>query len=210
MAFEKISKYTNEQFIDICGLDEAGRGPWAGPVFAAAVMSYKEPGFHHLNDSKLLSEKQRRKLYEKITSNCFYGVGMATNKEIDHYGLIKAVNLAFERAIKDLINNHPELHPKILLIDGRDKLKLPYKYKSIVKGDQKIKLISCASIIAKVERDIVMTEMHLQYPHYLFQLHKGYGTKIHQKNIHKYGPCPIHRLSYKPLLPYIKDFSNKT
>lgn len=175
-------------------MDEAGRGSWAGPVVAAAVVLPKGLKLAGLNDSKLLTEAKREELYHKITDSCAYGVGMATEEEVDQYGLLHATYSAFKRALEDL--PIPVNH---ILIDGRDHFSFHVPHTSIIKGDQKVRCISAASIIAKVIRDRLMVEYAAKYPEYRFELHKGYGTQEHQKALRENGPCDLHRMSYAPL-----------
>ncbi len=177
------------------GVDEAGRGPWAGPVVAACVILKSDiSALDEIKDSKLLSEGKREELYEVIKDNSIFGIGFASNEEIDRLGIVKATELAIKRAIEHM----PE-KPTFLLIDGRDKFKLPIKFKSIVGGDKKVKLISAASILAKVWRDRYMRLMDDIYPQYGFRRHKGYGTKEHLEALKKFGACEIHRMSFKPV-----------
>ncbi len=177
------------------GVDEAGRGPWAGPVVAACVILKRNIStLGEIKDSKQLSEKKREELYEIIKENSIYGIGVASNEEIDRLGIVKATELAIKRAIEHM----PE-KPTFLLIDGRDKFELPIKFKSIVNGDKKVKLISAASIIAKVWRDRYMRLVDDIYPQYGFKRHKGYGTKEHLEALKKFGACGIHRMSFKPV-----------
>ena len=177
------------------GVDEAGRGPWAGPVVAACVILKNDiPSLDEIKDSKLLSEGKREELYEVIKDNSIFGIGFASNEEIDRLGIVKATELAIKRAIE-----HMSEKPTFLLIDGRDKFELPIKFKSIVGGDKKVKLISAASILAKVWRDRYMRLMDDIYPQYGFGRHKGYGTKEHLEALKKFGACEIHRMSFKPV-----------
>lgn len=178
----------------IAGADEAGRGPWAGPVVAAVVILPKNHGIIGLKDSKMLSAAQRTRLFRKITARAAFGIGLASHSEIDEKGLIAATNLAFNRAINEL----PFL-PDLLLVDGRDHFSLPLPYRSIIKGDQKYKNISAASILAKVTRDCFMHAIHTAYPHYGFNTHVGYGTARHQRALKKYGIIEWHRRSFAPI-----------
>jgi len=180
----------------IAGLDEAGRGPLAGPVTAAAVILPPKTRLPGLTDSKKLTALQREKLFALITKKCEYAVGWASHKEIDRLGLTKATELAYKRAIKQL-----KTKPDHLLIDGRDPFKFAIPHTSIIKGDLKIRAISAASIIAKVSRDKLMLKYAQQFPNYGFEAHKGYGTARHQRALRKHGTCPIHRLSYAPCSP---------
>ncbi len=189
----------------VAGVDEAGRGPWAGPVVAACVIL--KPAAQHIegiNDSKKLTPERRKELYELIKENAIYGIGMATCGEIDRLGIKKATELAIKRAI----DNMPE-KPDFLLVDGKDKFELPVKYHSIVDGDEKVKSIAAASILAKVWRDEYMKLMGDMYPLYGFEKHKGYGTKKHREALEKYGITPIHRESFKPVQEIKKKISEK-
>lgn len=179
----------------IVGMDEAGRGSWAGPVVAAAVLLPVRTRLKGLRDSKLLTPSARDRLFEKIILLCPYGIGTASELEIDQFGLLHATFLAFKRAFDSL----PIKVDKIL-IDGRDKFSFPVPHESIIRGDQKIRSISAASILAKVTRDRIMIEYARTYPHYDFQVHKGYGTAGHQKALHEHGPCVIHRHSFAPII----------
>jgi ribonuclease HII len=182
----------------IAGMDEAGRGPWAGPVVAGAVILPPRIRLPFLTDSKKLSEKRREKLYDLITNKAIWGVGEASHKEVDELGLTKATNLAYKRALKSLPTT-----PDHLLIDGRDKFSLPHPYDSIIKGDLKVRCISAASIIAKVTRDRLMKDYDKKYPGFHFASHKGYGTRRHHEALKKKGISPIHRISYKPIQPFL-------
>ena len=187
------------------GVDEAGRGPWAGPVVAACVILDKEiPKLNEIKDSKQLTEKKREELYEIIKANSIYGIGAASNKEIDKIGIVKATELAIKRAI-----GHMSEKPTFLLIDGRDNFDLPIKYKTIIKGDSRVKSIAAASILAKVWRDKYMKLIADIYPQYEFEKHKGYGTKIHLEALREYGICEMHRTSYKPVQKIIEEKSRK-
>jgi ribonuclease HII len=176
------------------GMDEAGRGSWAGPVVAAAVILPKGTRLPGLTDSKLLTHEKREKLFDLIVAKASVGVGMASHREVDDHGLLHATFKAYERALIDL-NTEPE-H---LLIDGRDKFSFKVPHTSIIKGDLKVRAISAASIIAKVTRDRIMIDYGRDFPGYAFEDHKGYGTKAHQEALMAYGPTRIHRTSYQPL-----------
>lgn len=183
----------------ICGVDEAGRGPLAGPVYAAAVILPEGHIVEGVNDSKKLSEKKRDILYEKIIDECVcYSVGTASEKEIDDINILQATFLAMKRAVVGLA-----VAPDIALIDGNKKPGLDIEEWDIVKGDSKSANIAAASIIAKVSRDRYMLEMAEKYPEYQFEKHKGYGTKLHYEMIEKYGISPIHRKTFlKKILDY--------
>ncbi|KKP37567.1 MAG: Ribonuclease H [Candidatus Peregrinibacteria bacterium GW2011_GWF2_33_10] len=182
-------------------MDEAGRGPWAGPVFCAAVFIPKNIRILGLNDSKLLTPSQRGRLFEIIIAKTIFGIGSSSHLEIDALGLIKAVELGFKRALNELVLKTPKKFYDhfFLQIDGRDKFVFDYPYQSIIRGDQKVKSISAASILAKVSRDRFMLEIAKKYPHYGFEKHKGYGTKLHLERLRKYGACDIHRRSFRPV-----------
>lgn len=199
MPFLPASKFVPSGCSNVFGIDEVGRGPWAGPV-VGCVLAFK-PGvnLYGIDDSKKLSAEERENLFEKITKNTWFGIGIVDNHEIDKLGLRKATNESFIRAIKDLGAKHGAPEPDFLLVDGRDRLQLPYKFKTIIKGDAKVKIIAAASIVAKVTRDRLMTDMADKYPEYGFESHKGYGTEHHQKAIRQFGLCEIHRKSFKPI-----------
>lgn len=198
MIMENVNwlKYENQAYSEgykiICGVDEAGRGPLAGPVYAAAVILPKGHIIEGVNDSKKLSEKKRDFLYDKIINECLcYAVGVATEQEIDEINILQATFLAMKRAVEAL-----EIKPDIALIDGNRKPGLEIAERDIVKGDGKSANIAAASIIAKVSRDRYMLEMAEKYPQYQFEKHKGYGTKLHYEMIEKYGISPIHRKTF--------------
>lgn len=200
MAFFCLKKTAKvDDSVAICGMDEVGRGPWAGPVVACALMFKRKFIIRGLKDSKGLSAEKREAFYEKLKEVTWFGVGMAEHHEIDTLGLTKATNKAFERALEALIKQKNGEKPDLLVIDGRDKFKLPIPYKSFIKGDEKLKIIACASIIAKVERDRLMQKYAQKYPEYGFESHMGYGTKRHQRALEEHGVCSIHRKSYAPI-----------
>ncbi|MCJ8343416.1 MAG: ribonuclease HII [Cetobacterium sp.] len=181
---------------DIIGIDEAGRGPLAGPVVAAAVKikEYHEE-FEKINDSKKISEKTREKLFDIILENCEVGIGMATSEEIDEINILNGTFLAMRRAIEEL-KTKIEVIPKAL-IDGNHKIReYSGEQEPIIKGDGKSLAIAAASIIAKVTRDTMMKEVAKEYPEYEFEKHKGYGTKKHREILLEKGPTPIHRKSF--------------
>lgn len=176
----------------IAGVDEAGVCPIAGPVVAAAVILNPLRKVYKLDDSKLLSPKIREILYKKITKHALdYSVGISTVEEIDRLNIFHATMLAIERAITGL-----KLKPSEVLIDGRAAPKIDYNMRTIVGGDRTVKIISAASIIAKVTRDKIMTEYHKEFPDYHFHKHKGYPTKEHQMRLQEFGVCPLHRRSF--------------
>lgn len=177
----------------VCGVDEAGRGPLAGPVYAAAVILPKGHIVEGVNDSKKLSEKKRALLFDNIMDECICcSIGTATEKEIDEINILQATFLAMKRAVDGL-----EITPQLALVDGNKAPQLTAAdVETIVKGDAKSASVACASIIAKVSRDRYMLEMAEKYPQYQFEKHKGYGTKLHYEMIEKYGICDIHRKSF--------------
>ena len=194
-----------------CGLDEAGRGPWAGPVVACAlVFKNKNLRLPGVKDSKKLSAQKREELYQKIARAAHFGIGRAEAAEIDKFGLLKTTKLAYERALEELVEQmekgEQKNYPLFLLIDGRDKFNLPHPAVSVIKGDEKVKIIACASIMAKVERDRIMREMAGIYPGYGFELHKGYGTALHQKALAERGICREHRKTYRPIQHYTTSY----
>ncbi len=183
----------------IAGLDEAGRGPLAGPVVAAAVVLPSSFSVTGVNDSKKLSEKKRDKLFDDIyTYADAVGVGIADEKEIDSLNILRASLLAMGRAVANL-----SVVPEFLLIDGTFQIASAFPQKAIPKGDSKSISIAAASIIAKVTRDRLMLEYHKTFPQYEFNRHKGYPTKAHRNAIKTFGCCPIHRKSFKGVKEYL-------
>ena len=178
-----------------CGIDEAGRGSWAGPVVAAAVILPENFDLNGLNDSKKLSKNTRKELFIKITSNYEFGIGFSSSKEIDEINILEATFLAMRRAI----NNLKKL-PDYAFVDGNQFPKnFPVNGVSIIKGDQKIPSISAASVIAKVSRDNFMTKMSKIYPGYDWENNFGYGVKKHFLALKTLGISPIHRHSFRPI-----------
>jgi len=176
----------------LCGVDEAGRGPLAGPVCAAAVMLPRGTVIEGLNDSKKLTEKRRELLYELIIEKAIsYGIAFATVEEIEERNILNATFLAMNRALAKL-----DPAPELALIDGNRSTGIERPSRCIVGGDGCCADIAAASILAKVTRDRYMDSMAEQYPEYGFDRHKGYGTKAHYAAIREFGPCPIHRMSF--------------
>ena len=176
----------------ICGVDEAGRGPLAGPVCAAAVILPRNIEIVGLNDSKKLSEKSREKLYDEICEKAMsFGIAFASVEEIEEFNILNAAMLAMNRAIAQL-----EPQPELALIDGNRSSAIEINSRCVIKGDAKCADIAAASILAKVTRDRYMLEMAEKYPEYHFERHKGYGTKLHYEALREYGPCEIHRPSF--------------
>jgi len=189
--FELLAQKRGYQYI--AGIDEAGRGPLAGPVVSAAVIlpsSFTCPG---INDSKKLSEKKRDVFFPLISEQALaVGIGIADHTEIDQINILQASLLSMKRAVQDLTQS-----PDFLLIDGKFTIESDLPQQAIVKGDSKSISIAAASIIAKVTRDRIMKELHKTYPLYNFHRHKGYPTKAHKQAIIEHGPCPVHRRSFK-------------
>lgn len=176
----------------VCGVDEAGRGPLAGPVYAAAVILPKYEVIPGLNDSKKLSDKRRRELFPLIQEKALaFGIGIATAEEIDEINILQATFLAMSRAMDALT-----VKPDLALIDGNRSKDFGIPVKTVIKGDSLSASIAAASILAKVSRDDDMLRSAKEYPEYCFDVHKGYGTKLHYEALEKYGPCPIHRKTF--------------
>jgi len=181
-----------EGFEYICGVDEAGRGPLAGPVYAAAVILPFGIDIPGLNDSKKLTEKKREFLFDEITSKAVsYAVASADNFEIDEVNILNATYLAMNRAIAAL-----SIEPHISLIDGNRCSGITYISEPVIGGDGKSASIAAASILAKVSRDRFMAEIAVKFPGYAFEKHKGYGTNLHMERLKEFGPTPIHRKSF--------------
>lgn len=176
----------------ICGVDEAGRGPLAGPVCAAAVILPKHLEIPGLTDSKKLTDKKRRELFPLIQEQAVaYGIGLASQEEIDEINILQATFLAMERALSQL-----NVRPDMVLIDGNRERDFGVPVQTVIKGDSLSANIAAASILAKVTRDNLMMELAQQYPQYGFEIHKGYGTKAHYEALRQYGASPIHRRSF--------------
>ena len=176
----------------ICGVDEAGRGPLAGPVCAAAVILPEHLQIPGLNDSKKLTDKKRRELFPIIQEQAIaWGIGLASETEIDEINILQATFLAMRRALEQL-----NARPEIALIDGNRETDFGLPVKTVVKGDSLSANIAAASVLAKVTRDNIMVEMAEQYPEYGFEIHKGYGTRAHYAALEACGPCPIHRMTF--------------
>ena len=187
-----------EGFRLLCGVDEAGRGPLAGPVCAAAVILPRGLVIADLNDSKKLTEKKREALFHVICEKALsFGIAFASVEEIEEFNILNATFLAMNRALAQL-----DPRPELALIDGNRNTGIQMPSRCVVKGDARCADIAAASILAKVTRDRYMLEMAEQYPEYHFEQHKGYGTRLHYEALRKYGPSPIHRMSFlKKLYP---------
>jgi len=179
----------------IAGLDEAGRGPLVGPVVAAAVILDPDNPIDGLRDSKKLSEKKREALAAEIRQRALaWSVVSVSAEDIDRINILQASLLAMQRAGESL-----SVQPDIALVDGNHCPSMSCRVEAIVKGDSKVAAISAASILAKVDRDRQMLQLHAQYPQYGFDKHKGYPTKVHMELLREYGPCPLHRKSFAPV-----------
>lgn len=222
MNFNLEKKLRKQGYQIIIGVDEAGRGPLAGPVVACAVMLrnfesslndriFNKKEWDLIKDSKMLSEKQRERLFDFIQENFYVGVGMCDHKTIDRINILQASLLAMKKAVVNLLKNlkrsdlsrpqqSKEVGPLIILVDGNKIIpNLSYEQRAIVGGDRKVKSIAAASIVAKVTRDRLMQKWHKKYPQYGFAKHKGYGTELHLQRLKKFGPSLIHRLSFRPV-----------
>ena len=178
--------------VTICGVDEAGRGPLAGPVCAAAVILPAGLVIPGLDDSKKLSDKRRRELFPIIKENALaYGIAFSTHEEIDEINILQATFLAMERALAQL-----KIKPDLALIDGNRQKDFGINVETVVKGDSRSANIAAASVLAKVTRDEYMEQIAKDYPQYGFEIHKGYGTKAHYEALRQHGPSPIHRMTF--------------
>lgn len=191
LLYERTAR--EEGYALVCGVDEAGRGPLAGPVFAAAVILPPDTIIEGVNDSKKLSEKKREALFDVIREKALaYGIAAADHSEIDDINILNATYLAMRRAVEML-----ETAPDLIIVDGnRLPPDLPAEGRTLVKGDALCHSIACASILAKVSRDRFMLAMAEKYPQYQFEKHKGYGTAAHIAALREHGVCPIHRRSF--------------
>lgn len=232
-TFDKEREIASREAVLVVGVDEAGRGPLCGPVVASAVC-YKDPAFAIpselekdfalIRDSKKLSEKQREEMFDFIHEHFYVGVGIVHAETIDRINILEATFLAMKSAISQLTKNLSAVNRTdqgqrenygrgsqvYVLVDGNQEIpNLSLKQETVVSGDSAVKSIAAASIIAKVTRDRIMMEYDKQYPQYGLAQHKGYGTKVHMDALRKYGPAPIHRLSFKPVLLSIPENANK-
>ena len=190
--WEKENSIRAEGFAVICGVDEAGRGPLAGPVCAAAVILPQNAEIPWLNDSKKLSEKRREEVFDEIADCAVsFGIAFASVEEIEKFNILNATFMAMNRAIAEL-----EPVPELAIIDGNNAAGVKFPNRTIIKGDGCCASIAAASVLAKVTRDRYMYDMDALYPEYGFAKHKGYGTAAHYEALRKYGPSPIHRMSF--------------
>ena len=185
--------------LPIAGIDEAGRGPWAGPVAAAAViLDMSRPLPEGINDSKKLTESQRERLFDAVTASAVsYGIGLAIAEEIDRINIRQATHLAMTRALEALSLSGPP--PVAALVDGNDPPAFAVPTRALVNGDAQSLSIAAASILAKVTRDRMMAALDAEHPGYGFARHKGYGTAQHAEALLRLGPCPIHRMTFAPV-----------
>ena len=192
MDFEFDKQALEQGYKVVCGIDEAGRGPLAGPVFAAAVILPVDCEIEGLDDSKKISEKKRDLLFDVIKEKAVsYCIAKAEVEEIEEFNILQATFMAMRRAVDGL-----EVKPDIALIDGNQKPGLAITERTLVKGDSRSPLIAAASILAKVSRDRYMIEVDKEYPEYKFSQHKGYGTKLHYEMLEEHGISPVHRRSF--------------
>lgn len=203
MTLAEFDKQYQKEYPLVCGCDEAGRGPLAGDVFAAAVVFDKDTVIEGINDSKKLTEKKREKLFDEIKEKALYwSIKRASVEEIESINILQSAMLAMKRAVEDL-----PVKPDICLIDGNKTPELDVEAEAVVGGDAKSQSIAAASILAKVARDRYMLELAEQYPQWQFEKHKGYGTKLHYEMLDKHGASPIHRPSF--LKKYYAKLSEK-
>ncbi len=196
LDFDFEARYLSESVSVIAGTDEAGRGPLAGPVCAAAVILKPDAKIEGLDDSKKLSEKKREKLFDVIIENCLsYSIQFSSVEEIDSLNILNASQLAMRRAVNAL-----SPAPDLTLVDGNIARDFPCKTVCVIGGDAKAQSIAAASVLAKVARDREMYKLDEQYPKYGFAKHKGYGTKVHMEAIRAYGVLPIHRRTFLKFL----------
>lgn len=198
---EYEERYIYQGFNAICGVDEAGRGPLAGPVCAAAVILPKGLIIEGVNDSKKLTEKKRERLFEIIKQEAVsYNIAWASVEEIERLNILNAAMLAMKRAVEGL-----DVKADFAIIDGNKEPQLNIPCKAVVGGDALSESVAAASILAKVSRDRLMLELAEKYPQYHFEKHKGYGTKLHREVLLEYGPCEIHRPSFLTKIPVDKN-----
>ena len=192
MTLSEFDSEYRKEYPTLCGVDEAGRGPLAGDVFAAAVVFEPNVVIEGINDSKKLTAKKREKLFDEIIKKAkAYSIQIATVEEIEEINILNSAMLAMKRAVEDL-----NIEPDLVLVDGNKSPELSVKTIPVVKGDATSQSIAAASILAKVARDRYMLKMAEKYPQYQFEKHKGYGTKLHYQMLDEFGECEIHRHSF--------------
>lgn len=184
-------KFARKGYALIAGIDEVGRGPLAGPVVSCALVLRETVFENRIDDSKALTARQRQKAYEEIKGKAYFALGIVGEKVIDEINILEATRLSMQKALSFL---NPM--PQAALIDGNVPLDIAIPFENVIGGDAKSLSIACASIVAKVSRDRIMTVYHKRWPEYGFQEHKGYGTKGHLDALRRIGPCPIHRLTF--------------
>jgi ribonuclease HII len=219
-TFSKERACRDESGLIPVGVDEAGRGPLAGPVVASAVvykrLDFEIPlkatkAFQLIRDSKKLSEKQREQAFDLVSEHFYVGVGIVNAETIDRVNILQATFLAMKAALTDLKRKLPQGSGEVhLLLDGNQLLpSYSDSQEAVVSGDSTVRSIAAASIIAKVTRDRMLDEYETLYPQYGFAKHKGYGTKVHMDALRKYGPTPVHRISFKPVKLALPENANK-
>lgn len=195
--FQHERELTKLGYRVIAGVDEAGRGAWAGPVVAAAVVLPSDFSVRGINDSKKLTADSRQRLYQELIACVDWSVGVVANTVIDQINILAATRVAMRQALGAL-----KRAPDFVLIDAVRIGDLPWRQRAVVRGDCQVMSIAAASIIAKVTRDRLLLDLHKTMPRYRFDLHKGYGTKVHQEMIRKYGVSEVHRKTYRPLVKF--------
>lgn len=210
MRFSHLERQLRKKGLTVAGIDEAGRGPWAGPLVSCACIIPEGVRLPKINDSKKILPLKREEFYKVLIEKCYFGIGKVSHSMIDKIGLGKAIKLSFKKAVSNLIKSYKV--PNYLLIDGIGTYKFMNNkneigYETIKKGDTYVKCIAAASIIAKVTRDRMMNKYAKKYINYAFDAHKGYGTRLHHKNLLKYGVCEIHRRSFEPIKIILNESS---
>lgn len=197
---------TSKGYARVGGVDEAGRGPLAGPVVAACVVLPPDCDFAVFQDSKKLTARRRQTLFDVLTANgAVIGVGMAEPEEIEQINILQASLLAMNRAMDACVPHHGGLPPDFLLVDGKFQVPAPVEQWTLIKGESKSASIAAASIIAKVTRDRLMAEAHIRFPQYGFARHQGYPTQSHREAIQRHGPCVLHRRTFRGVREYLAN-----
>jgi ribonuclease HII len=199
----------SQGYSSVAGIDEAGRGPLAGPVVAACLILPQSCDYRLFKDSKLLTARRRDVLFDILQTNgALIGVGVAGPREIEQINILQASLLAMKRAMEDCAGRNNGCPPEFLLVDGTFQVPTPISQRTLVKGESKSASIAAASIIAKVTRDRFMADAHYQHPQYGFLQHQGYPTKEHRLAISRYGPCPLHRRTYRGVMEYLDSYDS--